>query len=381
MNKHLVKLGITRLLESELDILEGARVGVIANAASTDEQGTPTPSLLRNAGVELHCIFAPEHGFNAAASAGETVSDSIEPVTGLPVISLYGQTRQPTPAMLRDIDAIVFDLQDIGVRCYTYIWTMALAMQAAAVFGKLFIVLDRPNPIGGVAVQGPMLDTRFASFMGMYPIPLRHGMTAGELALLFNQCFEIGADLAVIRMQGWRRRLVFSDTGLAWRLPSPSISNPETALCYAGTCLFEGVNLSEGRGTSCPFRLLGAPWLDRHITTRLDKRWTAGFTLTPQRFVPQMSKHAGMECTGFAIAVVDKEVADPIALTVALLSLIAERHPELQWNEAHFDALAGSDSLRRSLCKGLPPHQIFEEWKQPLGKFEKLRQEYMLYEG
>jgi uncharacterized protein YbbC (DUF1343 family) len=381
MTKQSIKLGVTRLLESELDILEGARAGLIANAASADEHGTPTASLLLRAGVDLRCIFAPEHGFNATSSAGEKISDSIEPATGLTVMSLYGETRQPTPLMLRDIDALVFDLQDIGTRCYTYIWTMALAMQAAALFGKLFVVLDRPNPLGGVALQGPVLDTRFASFVGMYPIPLRHGLTTGELALLFNQRFEIGANLAVIRMQGWRRRLWFTDTGLEWLPPSPAILTPETALCYTGTCLFEGVNLSEGRGTASPFRLLGAPWLDPTLITRLDQQWTAGFALTPQRFVPKSSKYAGTECTGLAITTVDRETADPIAFAVALLSLIAARHRELEWNGAHFDALSGSDSLRRALCGGLPPKAIFEEWKRPLAEFEKLRQQYFLYEG
>ncbi|UCD58345.1 MAG: DUF1343 domain-containing protein, partial [Candidatus Hydrogenedentota bacterium] len=258
-SSQMVELGITRLLESERDILDGVRVGLIVNSASTDEGGIPTASLLINAGIDLECLFSPEHGYHAEAEAGQRVSDSSDPNTGLPVHSLYYETRQPTAEMLADVDAIVFDLQDTGVRCYTYIWTMALAMQSAALFGRLFVVLDRPNPIGGLIVQGPVLDPRFATFLGMYPIPLRHAMTIGELALMFNRSFEIGADLAVIRMQGWRRRLWFADTGLQWRAPSPAIRSPECALLYAGTCLFEGTNISEGRGTSSPFCLIGAP--------------------------------------------------------------------------------------------------------------------------
>jgi uncharacterized protein YbbC (DUF1343 family) len=281
-----VRLGITQLLESERGILDGARVGLIANSASTDERGTPTALLLLNAGIHLECLFSPEHGYDASAEAGRDVSDSFDPNTGLPIRSLYGEARQPTAEMLRDIDAIVFDLQDIGVRCYTYIWTMALAMQAAALYGKLFLALDRPNPLGGLSVQGPVLDPRFATFIGMYPIPLRYGMTIGELALLFNQTFEIGADLAVIRMQGWRRRLWFADTGLKWLPPSPAIRSAECALPYAGTCLFEGTNISEGRGTSSPFRLIGAPWLDTHVLGAVDERWLAGFDVSPQKFTP-----------------------------------------------------------------------------------------------
>jgi uncharacterized protein YbbC (DUF1343 family) len=278
-----VKLGITRLLESELNILTGARVGLIANSASTDGRETATKELLLKAGVNLVCLFSPEHGYDISAGAGQRVPSSLDPTTGLPIRSLYDRTHQPDEGMMRDIDAFIFDLQDVGVRCYTYIWTMALSMQSAALFGKLFVVLDRPNPLGGVLVQGPMLDERFASFLGMYPIPLRHGMTVGELALMFNRSFGIGANLAVVRMEGWRRRLWFSDTGLKWRPPSPAIRTPECALLYSGTCLFEGTNISEGRGTSSPFCLIGAPWLDPGIAKEIDSRWLAGFAISPQR--------------------------------------------------------------------------------------------------
>jgi uncharacterized protein YbbC (DUF1343 family) len=386
-----VTLGVTRLLESERGIIQGMRVGLIANSASVDENGISTASLLLDAGIRLACLFSPEHGYDASAGAGAEVADSSDLKTGLPVHSLYGATRQPTADMLRDIDAIVFDLQDIGTRCYTYIWTMALALQAAALFGRLFVVLDRPNPIGGVAVQGPMLDPAFASFLGMYSVPLRHGMTAGELALLFNQSFGIGADLAVVRMYGWRRRLWFSDTGLDWRPPSPAIRSPECALAYAGTCLFEGTNISEGRGTASPFRLIGAPWLDPDVLGAIDGRWSAGFALSPRRFTPAESKHAGTECAGFAIDAVDKECAEPVALATSLLAEIAARHPDrLAWNEKHFDAVAGTDTLRRRICAAtlLKPNErseelasMFQSWEEAHRAFEKLRSQYLLYEG
>jgi uncharacterized protein YbbC (DUF1343 family) len=362
-------------------------VGLIANSASVNEEGASTASLLLDAGIRLTCLFSPEHGYEAYAEAGQTVPDSINAGTGLPVHSLYGDTRQPTSEMLQDIDAIVFDMQDVGTRCYTYASTMALAMQSAALFGKLFVVLDRPNPLGGIAVQGPMLEPEFSSFVGMYPLPLRHGMTIGELALMFNKSFEIGANLAVIRMQGWRRRLWFADTGLKWRPPSPAIGSPECSLVYAGTCLFEGTNISEGRGTLSPFRLIGAPWLDPDIVNQVDARWFSGFAVTRQRFTPVSSKHAGTECVGFSIDVVDREQADPIALSTVLLAEIFVRHQsEFEWNELLFDAIAGTDKLRRRICAGIDEdagglENLFDRWQKSHMEFEKLRYQYLLYEG
>jgi uncharacterized protein YbbC (DUF1343 family) len=259
---------------------------------------------------------------------------------------------------------------------------MALMMQAAALFGKVFTVLDRPNPLGGLLVQGPILDPRFASFLGMYPIPLRYGLTIGELALMLNDSFGIGANLAVVSMKGWRRRLCFNDTRLEWKPPSPAIRSPETALLYAGTCLFEGANISEGRGTSLPFRLIGSPWLDSDIIKQIDGRWLAGFAVSPQRFTPASSKYAGIECVGLSISIIEKEKADPIALSVSLLSAITRRHfKELRWNDRHFDAVAGSDDLRRDICSGKKPADIMENWREPHRRFETLRSKHFLYEG
>lgn len=386
-----VKLGVTHLLESERGILDGARVGLIANSASMDHAGATTAALLTSAGIHIQCLFAPEHGYGVSIAAGDKVADGIDDDTGLPIRSLYGTARQPTEEMLHDVDALVFDLQDVGVRCYTYIWTMARAMQASALFGKLFVVLDRPNPIGGVAVQGPILDAAFESFMGMYPIPLRHGMTTGELALMFNAHFGIGADLAVIRMKGWRRRLWFSETGLEWRPPSPAIRTAETAMSYAGIVLFEGTNVSEGRGTSSPFRLIGAPWLSPKLMSDVDARRLEGFALTPQRFTPADSKHAGTECVGFLISTIEREAADPVALAVELLAAMAARHgDELEWDETHFDAVAGTDKLRAEILAAAAESPearagrldlLFQGWTRQHREFEKLRSQYLLYEG
>jgi uncharacterized protein YbbC (DUF1343 family) len=377
-----VTLGITRLLKCERKLLEGARIGLIANSASINELGIPSAAALLNDSIELKCLFSPEHGYDVAARPGEKVADAVDPATGLPIISLYGGSRKPGEEALRDLDALVFDLQDVGVRCYTYIWTMALAMEAAATYGKLFVVLDRPNPLDGIQVQGPVLDERFASFLGLYSIPLRHGMTIGELALLFNQVYGIEAQLAVVKMHGWRRRLMFSETRLRWAPPSPAIISPETALVYAGTCLFEGTNISEGRGTASPFRLIGAPWLDAGILGELEKQWTAGFALSPQKFTPVSSKYEGEECIGIAVKVVEREAADPIALMVEMLSKIALRHPEsIEWREPHFDMVAGTDSLRRAIQNGRETEHILQSWKQNLREYEDLRTKYFLYEG
>jgi uncharacterized protein YbbC (DUF1343 family) len=380
---HPVTLGVTRLLARERKLTEGARVGLVANSASVNEQGAPTVSVLLESGVKLACIFSPEHGYDASAPPGERVADAVEPLTGLPIRSLYGGSKKPDEETLRGVDVIMFDLQDVGVRCYTYIWTMALVMQAAALYGKQFVVLDRPNPLGGVSAQGPVLDLKFSSFLGLYPIPLRHGMTAGELALLFNRVYEIGAPLAVVKMEGWRRRLQFADTGLRWKPPSPALLSPETAFIYAGACLFEGTNISEGRGAAAPFRLIGAPWLDPNIVNDLDARWTAGFALSLQKFAPAASKYRGEECVGVALSVLDKETADPVALVVELLTKIWTRHGErLQWRPDHFDAVAGTDRLRLDIMQeAKSTEDILNGWKQDLREFETLRAKYLLYEG
>lgn len=381
-----VRPGVTRLATSELHLLKGLRLGLITNTAGVDENGNPTASALLNAGADLVCLFCPEHGLDISRVAGEEVADSFDPITGLPVYSLYGATRTPSPDAMNDIDALIFDLQDVGVRCYTYIWTMALAMKSVASTGKLFMVLDRPNPLGGRIVQGPVLDPRFASFLGLYPVPLRHGMTIGELALMFNEAFEIRANLVIVRMEGWRRGLWFSDTGLPWTPPSPNIPSTESALLYSGACLLEGTNISEGRGTAAPFCIVGAPWFDTDIVNSLDKRWRAGLSVSSRRFTPKVSKYAGVECNGILISVLDKERADPVAFTVALLAELVTRHPdELKWNEKHFDRVAGTDAVRRSLTQQefsstRNPERLIEGWKDAHAEFERLRSRYLLYE-
>src|SRR5690606_25114023 len=258
-----VRLGIDVLMAQGAGALEGMRVGLITNHTGRDAQGRSTIDLLHgHPRIELVALFSPEHGIRGTARPGERVSSGRDEETGLPIHSLYGETREPTAAMLEGLDALVFDIQDVGARYYTYVWTMTLAMQAAARHGLRFVVLDRPNPIGGELVQGTVLEPAHATFVGLYPVPMRHGLTAGELARLANEEFGIGADLEVVRMEGWRRSQWWDETGLPWTPPSPNMPDLESATHYPGTCLFEGTNLSVGRGTSAAFQQIGAPWLD-----------------------------------------------------------------------------------------------------------------------
>ena len=269
-----MKLGLEVLLDSDLGLLDGARVGLIVNPASVDSRLEHAADLFfREKRIKLAALFGPQHGIR-----GETQDNMIEwqtfrdARTGLPVFSLYGETRKPTPEMLSDVDVLVFDVQDVGTRVYTFIYTMALAMQAARDSGKRFVVFDRPNPINGIQIEGNLLETEFASFVGMYPIPMRHGLTVAELALMFNQAFGIGCDLEVVKMQGWRRAMWFEQTRLPWVLPSPNMPTVDTAVVYPGMVMFEGTMVSEGRGTTRPFEIIGAPYIEpRRLVERLSE--------------------------------------------------------------------------------------------------------------
>src|SRR5690625_3902019 len=258
-----LKLGVEVLLDEQMDLLDGKRVGLITNPTGVDQELNHIVDVLHNdPEVDLTTLYGPEHGVRGDAQAGEYVEFYIDEITGLPVYSLYGETRKPTPEMLEDVDVLIFDIQDVGARFYTYIYTMAYAMEAAQENELEFVVLDRPNPISGYDVEGPVLDPEYASFVGNYPIPLRHAMTVGELALFFNEEFDINADMTVVEMTGWERGMYYDDTDLEFVLPSPNMPTLDTALVYPGTALIEGTNLSEGRGTTKPFELLGAPFVN-----------------------------------------------------------------------------------------------------------------------
>jgi uncharacterized protein YbbC (DUF1343 family) len=381
-----VRPGIDVLLDDSLRILDGSSVGLITNQTGLTSDGRTTIDALNGArGVHLVALFSPEHGIRGSARPGEAVGDSIDTGTGLPIRSLYGDTRKPTAAMLADIDALVFDIQDIGARYYTYVSTMALAMQAAAENHRRFIVLDRPNPIGGVRIGGNVLDTAYASFVGMYPVPMRHGMTVGEIARMLNTEFDIHADLHVIPMAGWRRDEWFDETGLPWVAPSPNMPDIESAGSYPGTCLFEGTNLSVGRGTDRAFQQIGAPWLDADALVRaLEAVGPIGVRFEVVRFTPSSpsdGKYDGQAVNGVRFIITDRATYEPTRVALATLIELQRSQPSsFAIDAAGFDRLAGTDALRRAILGGASADSIAAGWRAQLDAFETIRSRYLLYD-
>lgn len=383
-----VSPGVEVLLDSELHLISGKRVGLITNMTGIDSQGTHIADRLRAThGVELVAMFAPEHGLRGDRQAGEYVPSYVDPVTKLPVHSLYGNTRRPTSEMLRGIDVLIFDIQDVGTRFYTYIYTMAYAMEAAAEHGIPFIVLDRPNPIGGEIVEGPVLDPKLSSFVGLYPIPLRHGMTVGELALFFNSEFGIGADLTVVPMRGWKRWMWFDDTELPWVPPSPNMRTLATATVYPGLGLIEGTNVSEGRGTEAPFEIIGAPWIDGpRLAAALNAKGIPGVRFGVATFTPTTSKYQGERSEGVRIEVTDRARFRAVTTGLHVISTIKELYPNrFAWRAPDrsgryfFDQLAGVESVRWLIDARTPVPNIVRSWQGPLEEFLKRRDLYLLY--
>jgi uncharacterized protein YbbC (DUF1343 family) len=321
--------GIDVLLRDSARLVEGRRLGLITNRSGVDARGVSTIERLAHLpGARLVALFAPEHGAGEGAAPGVPISDTVDAATGLPIYSLYGARRAPTAAQLASLDVLLLDLQDVGARTYTYVSTMVLALQAAASAHRRLVVLDRPNPLG-CAVQGPLLDTTYASFIGMLPVPLRHGMTMGELARFANADLRLGADLAVVPVRGWRRCQWFDETGLPWIAPSPNLPDLESVAWYPGTVLFEATNLSVGRGTAAPFRQIGAPWLDAGgVARRMARRYH--IALDPVRFTPHApgdGKFDGVEVRGVRFRRFDRARGDPIRAALLLLKTVRELQP------------------------------------------------------
>lgn len=377
--------GLDVLLLDSLHLVEGRRVGLVTNHTGVDGSGVPGIDRLADRDdLELVALFSPEHGIRGTAEAGELVDHEMDEATGLPIHSLYGETRKPTPEMLQDLEVLLFDIQDIGTRYYTYIYTMALAMEAAGEAGLPFVVLDRPNPIGGRLVQGNLLDPEHASFVGLYPIPMRHGLTPGELARLFQAEFGVRADLHVVPVRGWNRDLLFDETGLPWIPPSPNMPSLESALHYPGTCLFEGTNLSVGRGTDRAFQQVGAPWIDPGILARrMMARGLEGVRFEPVHFTPVSpgdGKFDGVEAGGVRIHVTDAGSYDPTLTGVALLVETRRLSGEdWSWRESHFDRLAGTSALRTGIEAGFEPEALVEGWAAGLRTFEAQVEDLRLY--
>ena len=380
----LVVPGIEILAGDSAHVLTGLRVGLITNHTGLSRNGTPAAHLLLDAGIDVRVLLAPEHGLRGSEQPGEAVRDTIDQASGLPVHSLYGERRIPDPALLQELDALVFDLQDVGARYYTYVSTMAEAMRAAAGSGLLFVVADRPNPIGGELVQGNVLDSAFASFVGLFPVPMRHGMTAGELALMFNREFGIGARLLVIPASGWARSAWADETGLPWIPTSPNMPDLESATHYPGTCLFEGTGLSVGRGTERPFQQIGAPWLDpEEVISGVAALSLPGVRLVPVSFTPlgaDDDKFEGRLVRGIRLEVTDRGTYDPTRTAVALLRGIQQSGGvDWAWRPAAFDRLAGTDQVRLGLDSGASVDEITEGWADARRRFQAKRVLYLLY--
>jgi uncharacterized protein YbbC (DUF1343 family) len=380
-----VKTGLDRVGEYK-DAFEGKRLGIIANHTAYDRNGRFVVDVFRQmTGVRIVALFSPEHGLWSREQAGDGIDDQVDPVYRLPVRSLYGKTRKPTPEMLQDIDVLVFDIQDIGARFYTYISTMSLAMEAAVENGKRFVVLDRPNPINGARVEGNILEPALVSFVGLHPIPVRHGLTVGELAKMFNGqgwlAGRVKADLVVIPMEGWRRRMWYDRTGLRFIKPSPNMPDLQTAAVYPGLCLLEGTNISEGRGTDRPFRQFGAPWIDaNHLAGRLNTLDLSGMHFEPTRFTPTSSKYKGQACNGVRIVITDRDALEPYYSGLRIVDEIRRRYPgDFQWRAGHFDRLCGMSAIRSAITSGSSLDELRSKWQAELASFQKIRDKYLIY--
>jgi len=380
-----VRPGIEVLATDSMHLLDGLRVGLVTNHTGRTRDGTPSAIALRRVGVDVVALFAPEHGLGGQKVGGERFGDEKEELTALPVYSLYGDRRSPDPAILQELDALVFDVQDIGARYYTYVSTMIASMEAAAGAGIRFVVADRPNPIGGLLVQGNVLDPEFASFVGPYPVAMRHGMTTGELALLVNAEHGIEADLHVVPASGWSRQSWADETGIPWIATSPNMPTLASAVHYPGTCLFEATNVSVGRGTDRPFQQLGAPWLDSEaLVQALTRHDLQGIQFESVHFTPlepDDGKHSGVEVQGVRLIVTDRGLYDPTVTAVVLLSemrRLAGDHWE--WRESAFDRLAGTDRLRHSIEAAEPVDRIVRRWNQDLDRYLTRRARYLIYE-
>lgn len=377
-----VRPGIDVLLASGTSPLHGRRVGLITNHTGVDAAGRSTIDRLHDSpDVELVALFGPEHGIRGVTEGGEAITSDIDERTGLPIHSLYGETRKPTAEMLAGVDALAFDIQDIGARQYTYISTMALAMQAAAEHGLPIVILDRPNPIGGVAVEGNILQPGFETFVGIYPIASRHGMTVGELARLFNAEFGIGADLTVIPVAGWERDEYFDETGLPWINPSPNIRRLDAAIHYPGTVLVEGTTMSEGRGSDLPLEQIGAPWLDAEgLAAEMRAMDLPGVSFEVVRYAISAGggKHAGQTVPGVRLHVTDRDAYRPIRTVLLLIDAVHRRHPqEFGWTRT-IDRLSGTDRVRSAIEAGTL-RQLLEEWDADAERFREIRRPYLIY--
>jgi uncharacterized protein YbbC (DUF1343 family) len=387
-----VKLGLEMILDEHLHLLENIRVGLICNQASVNHLFQHSADLFyNNPKINLVALFGPQHGIRGDVQDNMVeTSHTVDKLTGLPIYSLYSETRQPTEAMLSGVDALVFDLQDIGCRVYTFIYTMANAMQACAALGKKMFVLDRPNPIGGLAVEGNTLERGHESFVGQYPIPMRHGLTAGELANLFNREFGINCELEIVTMNGWSREDYYDETDAPWVMPSPNIPTVDTTAVFPATVFFEGTEVSEGRGTTRPFEIVGAPYIDADdYGAALAALKLPGVIFRPVNFLPTFQKHANRSCGGVFLHVTEREIFEPVFTGLMMVKTVFDMYTEdFKWkigeyeyafNRNPFDVIAGTSKMREMFEKRNEPIDVKLFWQTDVIEFNQMREKYLLY--
>ena len=387
-----IQLGLERLLTDQIDLLGGARVGLVCNQASVDHSFRHAADLFHaHPDVKLTALFGPQHGIRGDVQDNMVeTAHSVDRKTGVPIYSLYSETREPREEMLKDVDVIVFDLQDVGCRIYTFIYTLANCMRAAKKFGKKVIACDRPNPIGGRQVTGNVLDPAFASFVGQFPIPTRHGMTAAELGRMFNDEFGIDCDLESVPMGGWSRDLWYDETDGPWVLPSPNMPTVDTASVFPGAVHLEGTQISEGRGTTRPFEIVGAPYINPdEFADALNGLRLPGIYFRACVFLPTFQKHAGRACGGIQFHVIDRAVFEPVIAGVAVVKTAFDIYGEqFRWKDPPyeyvfdrnpFDVISGTSKLREAIERGDPLAEIQTSWEQPLQTFMGVRKQFLLY--
>ena len=392
MSRRKISLGIERLCEERSGLIKGGKIGLVCNQASVDHELNHSADILRGLeGVNLTTLFGPQHGVRGDVQDNMVETPhTVDEETGLPVYSLYSETREPTEEMLKDVDTIVCDLQDVGCRIYTFVYTIANCMRVARRLGKRVVVCDRPNPIGGVALEGNVLQPGSESFVGQYPLPTRHGMTAGELARMFNEHWGIGCELEVVALEGWSRELWFDETDAPWVLPSPNIPTLDSATVFPGTVHLEGTQMSEGRGTTRPFELVGAPYIEpSNFARKLKSEALPAVTFRPTNFLPTFQKHSGVTCGGVQIHVLDRQEFKPVLTGVAIVKTCFDLYREdFRWKEPPyeyvfdrnpFDVISGGENLRLSIERGDTLKELEESWEAGLKAFREVREEFLLY--
>ena len=384
-------LGIDRLVSRRFKPLAGARIGLLTNFSCCDSNLVPTIALFsEQTRVDLRAIFAPEHGLYAALQDQVKAGDYYDKKRKIKISSLYGRTLMPDMDLLGEIDVLVIDLQDIGTRYYTFLWSAILMIKAAAALEKEIFILDRPNPLNGIAVQGPVLEPGYSSFIGLYAVPVRHGLTIGELCNLINKEYRLGGTIRIIRMNGWRRPNYHHETGLPWTMPSPNMPSFDTALVYPGLCLLEGTNISEGRGSTRPFEVFGSPWIDPFaFAESINRRKIPGAHFRPTFFIPQFGKYRDRLCGGAQIYVKDRERFQPFSTGLEIIRTVKRLYPkrfrwrmppyEFEKKRLPIDILCGNSWIRKALENNRSIPYLRMRWEKDLNRFKKMRSKYLLY--